>query len=44
MQKEYGSRWVDSKEIIKTNSDFGNAIVDFRVTNNNIKTFSNKTF
>ncbi|HEY0433870.1 MAG TPA: aspartate kinase, partial [Chitinophagaceae bacterium] len=30
------ARWLNSKEIIKTNSDFGNAVVDFPVTNANI--------
>ena len=31
------AKWVDSREIIKTNSEFGNAIVDYPVTNKNIQ-------
>src|SRR6476646_2502492 len=31
------ARWVDSREIIKTNSEFGNALVDYPVTNKNIQ-------
>jgi aspartokinase/homoserine dehydrogenase 1 len=34
--KEIDAKWVDAKEIIKTNSDFGNALVDFTITNENI--------
>jgi aspartokinase/homoserine dehydrogenase 1 len=30
-------KWVNAKEIIKTNSNFGNAVVDFQLTNRNIK-------
>jgi aspartokinase/homoserine dehydrogenase 1 len=32
-------KWIDAKEIIKTNSNFGNALVDFQITNNNIREF-----
>ncbi|HYV53206.1 MAG TPA: aspartate kinase, partial [Chitinophagaceae bacterium] len=31
------AKWVDSREIIKTNSEFGNALVDYPVTNKNIQ-------
>jgi len=31
------AKWVDSREIIKTNSEFGNATVDYPVTNKNIQ-------
>ena len=31
------ARWVDSREVIKTNSEFGNATVDYPVTNANIQ-------
>jgi aspartokinase/homoserine dehydrogenase 1 len=40
--KGIGCRWVNAKEIIKTNSDFGKALVDFKETNNNIKNFLQK--
>ena len=40
--KGIGCRWVNAKEIVKTNSDFGKAVVDFRETNNNIKNFFQK--
>jgi aspartokinase/homoserine dehydrogenase 1 len=30
-------KWTDAKELIKTNSDFGNAAVEFKTTNENIK-------
>ncbi|HEY1872321.1 MAG TPA: aspartate kinase, partial [Chitinophagaceae bacterium] len=29
-------KWINAKDIIKTNSDFGNAAVDFKTTNENI--------
>jgi len=32
-------KWIDAKEIIKTNSNFGNALVDFQITNNNVREF-----
>ena len=35
------AKWVDSREIIKTNSEFGNAIVDYPVTNKNIQSLIN---
>ncbi|HEV8285323.1 MAG TPA: bifunctional aspartate kinase/homoserine dehydrogenase I [Chitinophagaceae bacterium] len=31
------AKWIDTTEIIKTNSDFGSAAVDFAVTNENIQ-------
>jgi len=31
------AKWVDSREIVKTNSEFGNATVDYTVTNENIQ-------
>jgi aspartokinase/homoserine dehydrogenase 1 len=31
--------WINSAELIKTNSDYGNAIVDFATTNKNIQEF-----
>src|SRR5215467_11429364 len=31
------AKWVDSRVIVRTNSDFGNAMVDYTVTNNNIQ-------
>jgi aspartokinase/homoserine dehydrogenase 1 len=34
--KGTAAKWIDVKEIIKTNSDFGNAAVDFAATNENI--------
>jgi aspartokinase/homoserine dehydrogenase 1 len=40
--KGTGCRWVNAKELIKTNSDFGKALVDFKETNNNIKNFLQK--
>jgi len=35
------AKWVDSREIIKTNSEFGNATVDYTVTNKNIQSLIN---
>jgi len=35
------AKWVDSREIIKTNSEFGNATVDYPVTNKNIQALVN---
>src|SRR6478736_3014846 len=31
------AKWVDSREFIKTNSEFGNALVDYPATNKNIQ-------
>lgn len=31
------AKWVDSREIVKTNSEFGNATVDYTITNENIQ-------
>ncbi len=30
------ARWIDSQNIIKTNSDFGHAVINFELTNQNI--------
>jgi len=35
------AKWVDSRAIIKTNSEFGNAAVDYTITNRNIKSLVN---
>jgi len=35
------TKWVDSREVIKTNSDFNNATVDYAVTNKNIQSLVN---
>ncbi|HEV8508652.1 MAG TPA: bifunctional aspartate kinase/homoserine dehydrogenase I [Chitinophagaceae bacterium] len=35
------AKWVDSREIIKTNSEFGNATVDYTLTNENIQSLIN---
>jgi bifunctional aspartokinase / homoserine dehydrogenase 1 len=35
------ARWVDSREVIKTNSEFGSATVDYSVTNKNIRSLIN---
>jgi bifunctional aspartokinase / homoserine dehydrogenase 1 len=35
--REIPADWIDAKELIKTNSDFGNAVVDFTTTNENIR-------
>jgi bifunctional aspartokinase / homoserine dehydrogenase 1 len=32
-------KWIDSRELIVTNSNHGNALVDFAVTNKNIETY-----
>jgi aspartokinase/homoserine dehydrogenase 1 len=37
VSREIPTEWIDAKEIIKTNSDFGNAVVDFTTTNENIR-------
>jgi len=34
--RDIAASWIDSSAIIKTNSDFGNAIVDFQLTNGNV--------
>src|SRR4029078_7085734 len=31
------AKWVDSRDIVKTNSEFGNATVDYIMTNENIR-------
>lgn len=41
--KGVACKWIDAKEIIKTNSDFGNAAVNFQKTNDNIKALVKKT-
>src|SRR5207248_9114279 len=35
--KGLSARWIDSQRAVRTNSDFGSAIVDFPVTRENIK-------
>src|SRR5947207_5227508 len=37
MAKGLTARWIDSQRAVRTNSDFGSAIVDFPVTRENIK-------
>src|SRR5215467_1985658 len=37
------AKWVDSREVIKTNSEFGNATVDYAITNNNIHSLVNSS-
>lgn len=39
--KGLDTKWLDSKEVIKTNSDFGNAVVEFRTTNAKIQQLIN---
>jgi aspartokinase/homoserine dehydrogenase 1 len=34
------AKWVDSREVIKTNSEFGNATVDHPVTNKNVQSLA----
>src|SRR5438477_778453 len=36
-------KWIDAREIIKTNSNFGNATVNFQTTNNNIEELLKQT-
>jgi aspartokinase/homoserine dehydrogenase 1 len=36
ISREIEATWVDAKQVIKTNSDFGHALVDFALTNENI--------
>jgi aspartokinase/homoserine dehydrogenase 1 len=35
--KGISAKWVDCQQLIKTNSDFGNAVVNFSTTNENIQ-------
>ena len=37
------AKWVDSREVIKTNSEFGNATVDHPVTNKNVQSLAGKS-
>ncbi len=37
------SQWVDSRDHIKTNSEFGNAKINFKITNQNIRETFNDT-
>lgn len=36
VSREIAADWIDASGIIKTNSDFGNAVVDFQLTNENV--------
>ncbi|HLP38875.1 bifunctional aspartate kinase/homoserine dehydrogenase I [Lacibacter sp.] len=38
-----GSVWKDARELIRTNSNYSNAVVDFAITNQQIKEFVNST-
>src|SRR5205085_1830145 len=37
------AKWVDSREIIKTNSEFNNALVDYTITNRNIQSLKKQS-
>ena len=39
LQEPFHAHWLDSVQLIKTNSAYGNAVVDFAATNTNITTY-----
>ncbi len=42
MAENQPALWIDSRELIITNADFGNALVNFTISNNNISQFIQK--